>query len=161
MSHLRSKPEKLPFRVTKGGFEPADGYVAAQMKKRGYNIGDLVFCVITKPRTHGLNRASHKLGNLVTENIEDFHGMEGHQALKRLQMEAGAGCDEIIAYMDIMGQRIKVLQRIPRSLGYESMDESEFRATMRQIADYIALNYWPGVSPEKIEEMAEFMPDPV
>ena len=159
MTPSRSKPEKLPFRIVKGGFEPADGYANAQLKKRGYKIGDLIFGVITKPRTNGLNRASHKLGNLVAANIEDFHGLEGHQALKRLQMEAGAGCDEVMAYMDIMGQRIKVLQRIPRSLGYESMDETEFRTTMRQIADYIALNYWPGVSAEAIEEMAEYMAD--
>ena len=48
-----------------------------------------------------------------------------------------------------------VIQFIPRSLSFEVMDEDEFNAAARGICRTIAERYWPTLSPEAIDEMAE------
>ena len=156
MTHLRSKPEKLPFRITNGGFEPADGYVAAQMRKRGYNIGDLVFCVVTKPRTHGLNRLVHRIGGLVAANIEAFAGLDGHAALKKIQIDGNIACDEHVIDLPGVG-RCKVIS--PNSLSFDSLDEGQFREVARAMCRFIAGTHWHGMTPEAIEKMAESFVD--
>lgn len=159
----RSKPEKLAFRVDNGCLRPADAMTVTRLRERGYRVGDIVLAQVSKPRSPGFHRNAHRLGVLVAENIEEFSGLDGHAVLKRLQLEAGVACDEILAFMDIelMGvkQRVKVMQRIPRSLSFASMDEGTFRETIRAISNYIASEYWPNLSPEQIEEMAAVMPE--
>lgn len=157
------KPETLLLRVIKGALEPADGYTASRLRERGYAIGDNVLAILKKPRNPGFNRLAHRLGKLIANNIDDFTGLDGHQVLKRIQLEGGISCDEVLAFMDleIMGQRqrVKLKQRQARSLSFESMDEGEFRETIRAMSEYIAREYWPALTPEQIEAMAEAMPE--
>lgn len=159
----RRRPEKLLLRVIKGGLVPADGYTLGRLRNRGYKIGATVLAELTKPRNPGFHRLAHALGTLIAENIEEFAGMDAHAVLKRLQLEAGVACDEVLAFMDIelMGhkQRIKVNQRIPRSLSFASMEDGEFREVMRALSNYVAREYWPGLTAERIEAMAEAMPE--
>ena len=56
-------------------------------------------------------------------------------------------------------QRVKVNQRQARSLSFESMDEGEFKETIRAMSEYIARTYWPSLTPQQIEQMAEAMPE--
>ena len=112
--------------------------------------GERVFAVIKKPRNPGFHRLAHAIGKLVAENIEAFDGMDAHRALKRLQIESGAACEEI---------RIDggFVCRIPMSLAYDSLDEGEFREAMDAICKWIAKRYWPDCTPEQIEAMADAM----
>lgn len=143
--------EKIYFRVAKGSLIPADSYAITRLKARNYRLGDVVSVVISKPRNGAFNRLIHKLGQIVAANIEEFEGLDAHQCIKRLQIEANAGCDEVMANIPGVG---KCLCRIPRSLSYESMDEIEYQAVAKKICHHIANVYWTKSTPEQIERMA-------
>lgn len=148
--------KKLPLRVVKGGFEPADKYTTEHLKARKYAIGDIIFAHITKPRNPGFHRLVHRFGELVAQNIEDFEGMNAHAVLKRLQLEASIGCDEVALNFPGIGP---CNYRIPKSLSYESMKQEEFQDIYSGFCKYIVKKYWHGLSEDKITEMAEMIDD--
>lgn len=150
-----SKPERIPLRVVKGGFQPADSMAAAKLRNRAYSIGDVVFCEVKKPRNPKFHRLAHALGQILVENIEAFESLDGHRVLKRLQIESGIGCDEMAIYVPGVGQ---CLHRTPQSLSFESMDEARFREVFSGLCRHVAQTYWPEMTPEQVEEMAEMMP---
>lgn len=155
IAEIKRKPQKRErvfLRVMKGALVPADNYASSLMRRRGLSIGDLVQADITKPRNPKFNRLVHRIGQLVVSNIDAFAGMDAHQAIKRLQIEGRIACDEIGIAVANFGM---VIQFIPRSLSFESMDETEYREAARGICRTIAERYWPTISPEQIEAMAE------
>lgn len=158
---IRKRRERLLLRIAKGALLPADGYTASRLRDKGYKVGDQVLVELFKPRSPGFHRLAHRLGQLVSENIDEFAGVEAHTVLKRIQIEANIACDEVLAYMEIMGQRIKINQRIPRSMSFASMDDGEFRETFRQFSTYIASEYWPSLTAEQVENMADLMAEAV
>lgn len=148
----KSKPEQFMLRVIKGGFVPADAYTAKRLRERGYAINDILASSLKKLRSAGFNRLVHRIGQLVVANIEAFAGIDAHKAIKRLQIEGRIACEEIGVLVQGYGM---VIQFIPRSLSFESMDEGEYREAARGICRTIAERYWPSMTPEAIEEMAE------
>lgn len=155
-SPRKSKPEKIMLRVVKGGLQPADNYTNEKLRARGYKMGEIVAAAITKPRNPAFWGLAHRVGTLCANNLDDFTGMESHAALKRLQLEAHIECDEIEIRVPGFG---RVIQFIPRSLSYESMDEATFDNVMLGISRHIASQYWHGVEPEAILKMAGTMVD--
>lgn len=153
------KPERLLLQVAKGALIPGDGYTQKRLKERGYRVGDILLADLRKPRHPGFHRLAHRLGQVIAENIDEFAGLDGHACLKRLQVEANVACDEIPLFLDLLGQRVKLMHRIPRSLSWASMDEGEFRETMRALSNYVAKTYWPELDGAAIERMAELMPE--
>lgn len=156
MAAVKRRPERLLLTVAKGALVPGDCYTAKRLKERGYRVGDILLADLRKPRNPGFHRLAHRLGQLVAENIEAFEGLDGHAALKRIQIEAGVGCDEIPLRLPVIGQ---ITYRVPRSLSYASMDQAEFEKTIRGMSEYIAREYWPDLTAEQIEDMLEVMPD--
>lgn len=154
MHKQKRRPERFPLRVIKGGFAPADNGAAARLRDRGYRVGDLVFAEFKKPRNPRFHSLAHALGTLVAENIDAFAGMNPHKVLKRLQMEANVGCDEIAYNIPGCGM---VSQRIPQSLSFESMDDGEFKEVMRGLCRHIAEVYWPDLDEDEIAKMADVM----
>lgn len=148
------KREKIYLRVVKGALVPADTYAALKMRERGYKMNDLVAADIVKLRNPRFNRLVHQMGQLVVANIEAFSGLDAHAAIKRLQIEGRVACDEIGVMVAGYGM---VIQFIPRSLSFESMDEGEFKQAARGISRTIAERYWPSCTPEQIEDMAMLM----
>jgi len=151
---IPKRPERHALRVIKGGFAPADGGTANRLREKGVRIGDLVFVEMKKPRNPKFHRLVHAFGEILVQNIEAFEAMNSHSVLKRLQIEAGVGCDEIAVIFPGIGP---CTYRIPRSLSFESLDETEFKEIFRSMCVYISKTYWPSLSPEKIESMAEIM----
>lgn len=151
---LKRRPERIALRVAKGCLRPADGLAEARLRAKGYHIGDIVFAELKKPRNPGYHRLAHVLGTMVADNIDEFTGMDCHSVLKRLQMESGIGCEEIAYRVHGM----TVVQRIPLSLSFESMDESEFRAVFSGLCRHISATYWPTLTAEEIASMIELMP---
>ncbi|MAT70376.1 MAG: hypothetical protein CMJ58_12725 [Planctomycetaceae bacterium] len=145
---------KLALRVTESGFIPADRHSADQMHSRGYSPGDVVFAEIRKPRSPGFHRLAHAFGQLLVDNLQDFAEMDSHKALKRLQLESGIGCDEVVYRIPGYGMAI---QRLPKSLSFASMDEGQFREVFRGLCRHVAAEYWPSCTPEQIEHMAQCM----
>ena len=148
------KREPVNLRVIKGGFEPADRYAAAQLRNKKFKIGDVVRCDVRKLRNQKFNRLVHRIGQLVAANIEAFSGLDAHTCIKRLQIEGRIACDEIGIMVQGYGM---VIQFIPRSMSFDSMDEEEYHDCAKQICRLFAERYWQGLDPEQIEEMAECM----
>jgi hypothetical protein len=149
-----AKRERIYLRVSKGALIPADPYAESKLRARGYRMGDLLAAELTKPRNPKFNRLVHQLGQLVIANLDAFSGLDAHKAIKRLQIEGKVACDEIGIHVQGYGT---VIQLIPRSLSYESMDEGEYQEAARGISRTIAERYWPDTTPEAIERMAECM----
>ena len=151
---MKRRPELIALRVGKGCLTPADGLAASRLRAKHYAMNDVVFASIRKPRSPGYHRLAHQLAAMLRENIDEFAEMDAHKILKRLQIESGIGCEEV-AYR--MGGSL-IVQRIPLSLSFESMDESEFREWFAGICRHIAVTYWPECSEDEIARMAELMP---
>lgn len=152
---MSKRAERIAMRVQRGALVPADPMAAAKLRDRAYSVGDVVFCEIRKPRNPRFHRLAHALGQLLVENIEAFRDLDGHRVLKRLQVEAGIGCDEMGIHVPGVGY---CRHLTPRSLSFESMDEQEFRSVYRGLCRHVAETYWPECSEEDIEAMAEMMP---
>jgi hypothetical protein len=145
------KPKTL-WRVGKGMLVPYDASTAAQLRQKGYHIGDVLSAELRKPRNPKFHALAHSLGGLIAANLDPFEGVEDHAVLKRLQIEANVGCDEIAVNFPGIGP---CMYRVPRSLSFESMDEGEFKGVIASMCVYVSRKYWPSLSPEKIEAMAE------
>ena len=150
------KREPVNLRVIKGGFEPADRYAESQLRNKKLKIGDVVRCDVRKLRNQKFNRLVHRIGQLVAANIEAFSGLDAHTCIKRLQIEGRIACDEIGIMVQGYGM---VIQFIPRSMSFESMDEAEYHDCAKRICRLIAERYWPNLEPLQIEEMAGAMVD--
>lgn len=149
-----ARPERLPMRVIKGALTPANCAAEEALRSRSYSVGDIVFCEIKKPRNPGFHRLAHAFGQIVEGNIEGFEGLGCHGVLKRLQIEANVGCDEIAVVFPGVGPCV---YRIPQSLSFESMDEARFREVFTGLCEHVAERYWPTLEAEQIEEMAQTM----
>jgi len=157
---IKSKPEPAYVRVQRlivpETGEEVKGFIAAsasdreRLKARKYSIGDLLRAEFKKPRNPGFHRFVHQLGTLVVQNVEGFEHFTAHQAIKRLQVESGVGCDEFLIDGDI-------LYRVPQSLAFDSMDETVFQTVARGLSKYLCVRYWPSCTPEEIERMAEMV----
>lgn len=158
MSNLayKRKPEKIYLRVIQGGFQPADKCAASQLRDKKLKVGDIVGVTIKKLRSNGFNRLVHRIGQLCVANIEAFNGLDAHVAIKRLQIEGKIACDEIGVFLPGYGM---VIQFIPRSMSYASMDQVEYHDAAKKICRLISERYWPSLSAEQIEQMAEVMVD--
>ena len=147
-----ARRDRIYFRVQKGALVPADSYAASKLRERGYAMNDLLAAELVKLRNPKFNRLVHRIGQLVVANIDAFSGLDAHQAIKRLQIEGKVACDEIGISVANYGM---VIQLIPRSLSFESMDEGEYLVAARGICRTIAERYWPGLDEDQIAKMAE------
>lgn len=152
----KRKPERFPLRVQKGCFIPADRSTQARLRDKKFRTGDLIFAEFKKPRNPRFHRLAHALGELCSENIEAFNGIPAHRVLKRLQLEAAVGCEEMAISVPGVG---KCLHLTPLSLSFESMDEGQFQEVITAFCRYISEHYWPTLTPEQIEDMAGVMID--
>lgn len=148
--------ERLMFRVERGALVPADTYTQSRLREKGYRVGDLLAAELTKPRSPGFWRLAHRIGTLCVRNIDEFAGMDAHQALKKLQFDGNIECDESETTIPGVGVMI---HRKPRSLSFESLDEGEFRVVARAMCRHIAERYWPHLDEDAIAEMADSFVD--
>jgi len=148
--------EQIFLRVIKGALVPADDSASEKLRSRGFRRGDILQADLVKLRNPKFNRLVHRIGQLVVANLDAFDGLDGHGALKRIQLEGNIACDEQVIQYPAIGN---CLVRIPRSLSFEAMDEGEFQETARAMCRYIAAKYWQDMTPEQIEEMANSMID--
>lgn len=142
-------------RVEKGALVPADAMSIAELRERRYAIGDHLVAELKKSRSPQFHRFMHRFAALISDNIEEFSATDAHAVLKRLQLEANIGCDEIALNFPGIGP---VTYRIPRSLSFSQMEDGEFRQLARQFSGYVVSRYWPSMAPEQVEAMAESLP---
>jgi hypothetical protein len=165
-----SKPSpimlRLEMRERRGCFVAADPYAAKKIKEKGFRIGDLIAVTMKKLNSIGLNKLLHYIGLLCVQNLDSFSGLDAHTALKRLQIEGNIECDEIGVPVELALKLLRdavergdkmVMWRIPRSMSFETMDEGERHEMGIAFCRHISKHYWPDLSPEQIEAMAEGM----
>lgn len=124
------------------------------MREKGYKIGDLIFAEITKPRSPGFWGLAHRFGDLCSKNIDALSGLSAHAVLKRLQIEADIGCDNIALNFPGVGP---CSYRVPMSLAFESMEQGEFHEIFKGFCRFVAATYWKTLTEDQIAEMAESM----
>ena len=151
MKPATHRKPRYALRVIRGGYAPADSSAASALRV-SHRVGDLVFAEFSKPRNPGFHRLAHALGGLIAENIEAFEHLGQHQVIKRLQIEANVGCDEIAVVFPGIGP---CSYRIPRSLSFESMGEDEFKDVITGLCGHVSKTYWPSLSADQIAAMAE------
>ena len=147
-----SKRERILLRVERGALVPADAHSQQRLREKGYRVGDVLAAELAKPRSPGFWRLAHRIGTLCVQNIEAFSGLSPHQAIKKMQFDTGLWCD--ITETEIPGLGVLVSKR-PRSLAFESLDQGEFYELMKGLCRHIAETYWPHMTPEAVQEMAE------
>lgn len=151
------------------------------MRERGYKVGDDLRAELSKPRILGQHRKAHLLGGLVVAQVDGFEGLDQHSAIKRLQRESGICCDVeqidaapvvsaiLAAAESLLGAvatrmlkavlpEIKTIDvQVPRSLAFDQMEQADFERFYAGICAHLCDRYWPNLSPEEIETMAELM----
>jgi len=100
----------------------------------------LLWVTVKRPRSPRFHRAIHKLCGILADHVGAFEGLSGHSVLKRIQLEANIECEEIAYVVPKFGT---VVQKIPRSISFDDMDEAEFREFSSRLIDHVAANYWP------------------
>lgn len=154
---IPKRPERHALRVIKGGFAPADQGTATRLREKGFHVGDLTFAEFKRPRNPKFHRLVHAFGQILVDNIEQFEELNSHTVLKRLQLEANVGCEEMAVMFPGIGP---CTYRIPRSLAFESMDDSEFKEVFDGFCRHVSKTYWPNMTPEAIAQMAEMQGTP-
>ena len=151
-----SKRERILLRVERGALVPADAHSQQRLRERGYRVGDVLAAELVKPRSPGFWRLAHRIGTLCTQSIDAFNGLNAHQAIKKIQADAGLECD--VTHTDIPGLGVLVSKQ-PRSLSFESMEQGQFYEFTRAACRHIASTYWPHLTAEAVQEMADTFPD--
>lgn len=145
---------RILLRVEKGGFAPADKFAQAALREKSLKIGDIVAVEIAKPRNPKFWRLAHAFGTLCSENIERFNGIDCHRVLKEIQTESGIECESTL--IDVPGfGKLQCMK--PKSLAFESLDESRFHEVMIGFCRHVSKTYWPTMTEDQILEMAELM----
>ena len=151
-----SKRERILLRVARGALVPADAHSQQRLREKGYHVGDILAAELIKPRHPGFWRLAHRIGTLCVQNIDAFNALSPHQAIKKLQFDIGLWCD--ITETEIPGLGVLV-SRQPRSLAFESLDQGEFYELMKGLCGHIAATYWPHLTADAVQEMADAFPD--
>ena len=151
---MKQKTERLMLTVGRGVLTPADDFTMMRMREKGYHVGDVLSASLKKPRNYSFHKKVHALGQMIADNVESFAGMTAHKVLKRLQLEANIGCEEVAYTIPGCGM---VTQRIPRSLSYADMEDGEFAEVYEGFCKWVCANHWPELEPYQVEEMAQLM----
>lgn len=141
-----------------GALVPDGFFNARLMRDRQYRTNDLVRATLKNPRNVKFFRLAHGLGTLIKQNIEGFDKGDSHAALKKLQGDSGVMCE--FEEFDVPGLG-KLMRKVPRSLSFDDMDESEFRQFYTGICQYLIDTYWHDLTIDEIESMAELLPQQV
>ena len=152
-----SKRERILLRVERGALVPADAHSQQRLREKGYKVGDILAAELIKPRHPGFWRLAHRIGTLCVQNIDAFNGLTAHQAIKKLQFDAGLWCDTTETEIPNLGV---LTSRQPRSLSFENMEQGEFFEFVTAACQHIAETYWPNLDAEQVQAMAEAFPDP-
>lgn len=181
--YLRVKPMVDPESGELVGCLVPDSWASKKlMRERKYRTNDVLRAVLHHPRNSKFYRLVHQLGTLVKQNLDDFHHLDSHSVVKRLQRESGVCCDItqidaspvvsaiLAAAESLLGDvaarmlravlpEIKTIDVLtPQSLAYDCMDESDFRLLWDGICGHLVARYWPQLTAEQVTEMADLMP---
>lgn len=106
-----------------GALVPSHPIDRRSLKERKFHVGQQVRAEVRLDRNPGFWRKAHVLGGWLADNVEDFHGLGMHDALKRLQEKSGVGVES--EEFDLPGIG-KITRTVAESLNFSDMDEGRF-----------------------------------
>lgn len=122
-----------------GALVPAHPIDQRLLKERRFHVDREVRAELKQPRNAKFHRLAHAVGHLLVDNVEDFRDLTAHEALKRVQREAGVCCEPFeIDLGPVLG---KVTAMQARSLAFDELEEDEFRTFFDGITAYIGEHY--------------------
>ncbi|AVY67186.1 hypothetical protein [Xanthomonas translucens] len=148
-----------------GALVPENQVDSELMRARGYRVGQELRAELKAPRDGWRHRLLHKIGALMVENVDGWEALDTHEAVKRLQREAGVCCEQVdmeatavvsavLAAADaafgpgaakLLREVLPRIETIPvtvaRSLAFDCMDEDEFRRLFEGITAHIGTHY--------------------
>lgn len=131
--------------------------------KRKFRPDGRVRCEIKNPRNPLFHRLVHGFGWMLIQHVDGFekHGDDAHAAVKQIQGESGAECDQETFVIDLgsLG-RHEVKRNIPRSISFDEMDEDRFQAAFKIMVDYTAAHYWPNLTQQQVAEFELLLEQP-
>lgn len=143
---------KIHLRVIKGGFQPADKYAESLLREKKFKVGDIVGAELKKLRNPRFNALVHGIGMLCAEQIERFKGMNGHEVIKDVQLEAGIKC--VNEQFKVPGLGV-ITRTTAESISFDNMDEAEFHELALNFCRHISASYWPEMTEDQILMLAE------
>lgn len=121
-----------------GALVPANAIDARLLRERKFHAGREVRAELKQPRNVAFHRLAHAVGHLLVDHVEAFRDLTAHEALKRVQREAGVCCEPFEIDLGPLG-KVQAMQA--RSLAFDEMEEDEFRGFFEGITAYIAEHY--------------------
>ena len=122
-----------------GALVPAHPIDQRLLKERKFHVNREVRAELKQPRNVAFHRLAHAVGHLLVDNVEEFRDLTSHEALKRLQREAGVCCEPFeIDLGPVLG---KVTAMQARSLAFDELEEDEFRTFFDGITAWIGEHY--------------------
>ena len=122
-----------------GALVPAHPIDQRLLKERKFHVNREVRAELKQPRNVAFHRLAHAVGHLLVDNVEEFRDLTSHEALKRLQREAGVCCEPFeIDLGPVLG---KVTAMQARSLAFDELEEDEFRTFFDGISAWIGEHY--------------------
>jgi hypothetical protein len=124
------------------------------LKERGWRKGDEVRAEFKRPRNVAFHRLAHAIGALLVDNVEGFESLTAHDALKRVQREAGVCCEQQMVDMGTLtlGEfEVHIGERpvtVARSIAFDEMEEDEFGEFFRGVCDHIDRTYQGAMTDE-------------
>lgn len=132
----------------------ADRAILRQKKAR---VGMRIRTTVSKERDYGQHKYVHKIGQFVEQNIEGFEGKDAHAIVKQLQLDGDILCDR--ERLQIEGFEGYLIRKVPRSMAFDEMEETDFQQLVSGVCRHIADTYLPTLTPEQVAEAIELMPD--
>ena len=125
-----------------GCLRPANGIDQRLMRERRFAVGKEIRAELKQPRNPGFHRLFHAVGALLVENVDEFAGMDSHEAVKAVQTKAGVCCDPETFVIDLgtLG-RHEIGRQVPRSMAFDEMEEDEAKRLFDGITAYIGEHY--------------------
>jgi hypothetical protein len=123
-----------------------------EMKRRKFTRGTRLQVEMKRPRNLPFWRKAHVLAGLCIENVDAFDGLDLHQALKKLQLNANVECDNLTF---IAADGTKFRYRQARSLSFDNMDEGTFTVAYDRIVEYIKDRFFSEWDDDQMAELIQ------
>jgi len=138
------------------------------LQGRKFRPDGRVRCEIKNPRNEGFHRLVHVFGVFLVTHVEGYGQHltakgtpDAHAAVKDCQARSGAGCEKVVYDLDIPGMGMTQVTRTePRSLSFDEMDEDEFAAVFKGMADYVAEHDYPDLTQQQIADFEALLEQP-
>jgi hypothetical protein len=148
---VKRRREPIYLRVVKGGFEPSSDYYAKMLRTKGLKVGDLVRAELTKPRNPRHHALVMSLLHRVLQNQDGLLTID--QLLTVLKIKLG----RCAPYIDAASGKTYF---VVESIAFDAMDQGEFETFWKDLCNVIARDYFPGMAPDLVGEMASMMAEP-